>query len=289
MAAAGKHCPPEQAQRLQQELLDAALSLALPPPLLAAHVAALATVAADGAWAPPLLTAAERVVAAFVERVQANTMPADVDGVCTALFAIGEAAVASGCAVASQVVVLVQALLSPVHTLGRGEGAQCVVPSRVQALAWTTLGKLCLVNAALAKRCAPVFVQELARTPLPAIRNNILVVLRDLCVHFTALVDGHVPTLLRATYDTHVLVRTQALALLANLLQKVRILGRGTGTQVDFEGAPWMWGVVWLYLHVCWGSDAQWSTLCVDYCTPPLCWAKCLNQHLVAITTLRTT
>lgn len=224
MAAAGERCPPEQAQRLKEELLSAALALTLPPPLLAAHVAALATVSSDTAWAPPLVQAAERVVASFVERVQAGQapQPADVHHVCAALFAIGEAAAASGCAVSSQVVVLVQALLSPAQTLGpasQGEGA--AVPPRVQALAWTTLGKLCLVNAALAKRCAPVFVQELARTPLPAVRNNILVVLRDLCVHFTALVDGHVPTLLRATFDPHVLVRTQALALLANLLQKV--------------------------------------------------------------------
>lgn len=227
MAAAGEHCPPQQAERLQQELLSAALSLSLPPPLLAAHIAALATVAADGGWAPPLVSAAERVVAGFVERVQAGyaVYDADLDGVCAALFAIGESAAASGCPVGSQVVVLVQALLSPTHTLGASQGgsAPSTVPHRVQALAWTTLGKLCLVNAALAKRCAPVFVQELARTPLPAVRNNILVVLRDLCVHFTALVDGHVPTLLRATFDPHVLVRTQALALLANLLQKVRV------------------------------------------------------------------
>lgn len=223
MAAAGERCPPQQAARLQQELLQASLSLALPPPLLAAHVAALATVAADGAWAPPLIAAAQRVVAGFVERVQAGHSIEDVDGVCAALFAIGEAAATSGCGVGSQVVVLVQALLSPAQTLG--PSSELAVFPRVQALAWATLGKLCLVNAALAKRCAPLFVQELARSPLPAVRNNILVVIRDLCVHFTALVDGHVPTLLKATFDPHVLVRTQALALLANLLQKVLVTG----------------------------------------------------------------
>ncbi len=241
MAAAGEQCPPTQAQQLRDELLDVARTLRLPAPLMAAHIAALATLSGDNhtQWAPILISAAEKVVAGFVEGLQSSTsshhgIMADVDAVCAALFAIGEVVGTSGCAVHSQVVVLVQALLSPGQTLAptqqyppptgapADEYNEGLVAPRVQAQAWTTLGKLCVVNAALAKRCAPVFVQELSRNPLPAVRNNIVVVLRDLCVHFTALVDGHVPKLLRVTYDTHALVRTQALALLANLLQKVR-------------------------------------------------------------------
>lgn len=244
MAAAGEQCPPAQAQQLRQELLDVARTLRIPAPLMAAHIAALAHMSANDhtLWASPLIAAAEKVVAAFVEGVQSGASqraPGDVDAVCAALFAIGEVVGTSGCAVNSQVVVLVQALLSPGHTLAPTQqwaadtegpaGGPCEGPvaPRVQAQAWATLGKLCVVNAALAKRCAPVFVQELSRNPLPAVRNNILVVLRDLCVHFTALVDGHVPKLLRATFDAHVLVRTQALALLANLLQKVVWVGVG--------------------------------------------------------------
>ncbi len=52
-------------------------------------------------------------------------------------------------------------------------------------------------------------------------RNNILVALADLCIQYTALVDTHVSRLAACLADPHELVRRQALALLANLLQKV--------------------------------------------------------------------
>lgn len=95
-------------------------------------------------------------------------------------------------------------------------------PFTSQAHAWVALGKLCLVDEALAKRCVPLLVQELRSAAAPAVRNNIMVALADLTVQYTALVDGHIPRLAACLHDPHELVRRQALALLANLLQKVR-------------------------------------------------------------------
>ena len=83
------------------------------------------------------------------------------------------------------------------------------------------LGKLCSTDEALAKKCVPLFVQQLKAAKAPAVRNNIMVALADLCVQYTALVDTHLPCLAACLTDPNELVRRQALALLANLLQKV--------------------------------------------------------------------
>lgn len=48
----------------------------------------------------------------------------------------------------------------------------------MQAHAWVALGKMCLADEALAKKCVPMFVQELERAQLPAVRNNIMVSLQ---------------------------------------------------------------------------------------------------------------
>ena len=102
----------------------------------------------------------------------------------------------------------------------------------VQAHAWVALGKLCLTDEALAKKCVPLFVQQLAAARAPAVRNNIMVALADLCVQYTALVDTHLPRLAACLADPNELVRRQALALLANLLQKVRALLTGPARQL---------------------------------------------------------
>lgn len=144
---------------------------------------------------------------------------------------------------------------------GSGGGGARAVPAAVQAHAWIALGKVCLGDEALAKKCVPLFVQvrrgcelrsciaaapvltsrrccnacmqcmhtlsrmrsvaawkrarplplplplcccrcvaawcaqELGRSPLPVVRNNILVGLSDMLIHYTALVDPHMPRL----------------------------------------------------------------------------------------------
>lgn len=88
-------------------------------------------------------------------------------------------------------------------------------------------------------------LQELSRSPLPEVRNNILVALADMCIHFTALVDTHVPRLAAAIRDPHELVRRQALALLANLMAKDYVKWRGT---LFHRCAGWP-GEVWTHQH----------------------------------------
>lgn len=50
----------------------------------------------------------------------------------------------------------------------------------VQYVAFT--GKLCLQNADLAKKCVAALARELEISDDPTIRNNIVIILCDLCV-----------------------------------------------------------------------------------------------------------
>ena len=108
----------------------------------------------------------------------------------------------------------------PAAKLHRPVSQTASVVHCLQAHAWVALGKLCLTDEALAKKCVPLFVQQLKAAKAPAVRNNIMVALADLCVQYTALVDTHLPRLAACLTDPNELVRRQALALLANLLQK---------------------------------------------------------------------
>ncbi|GBF90548.1 hypothetical protein Rsub_03119 [Raphidocelis subcapitata] len=107
-------------------------------------------------------------------------------------------------------------------------GASREVPVALQGHAWISLGKVCLVDEALAKKLVPLFIQELGRSPSPVVRNNIMVALSDMVITYTALVDAHTPRLAACIRDRHELVRRQALALLANLLMKDYVKWRGT-------------------------------------------------------------
>ena len=49
------------------------------------------------------------------------------------------------------------------------------------------LGKLCLQNEALAKKCVAALARELERSDDAAVKNNIIVILCDLCVRYLLL------------------------------------------------------------------------------------------------------
>ncbi|CAI5982250.1 unnamed protein product [Closterium sp. NIES-65] len=68
---------------------------------------------------------------------------------------------------------------------------------------------------------------ELQRSPLPSVRNNLVIILTDLCVRYTALVDPHVPCISACLRDPCELVRRQTLVLLAGLLQRDYVKWRG--------------------------------------------------------------
>ena len=87
----------------------------------------------------------------------------------------------------------------------------------MQAHAWVALGKLCLTDERLAKKCVPLFVQQLKAAKAPAVRNNIMVALADLCMQYTALVDTHVPRLAACLTDPNELVTVNCADMLITL------------------------------------------------------------------------
>uniref|UniRef100_A0A914L559 Condensin complex subunit 1 C-terminal domain-containing protein n=1 Tax=Meloidogyne incognita TaxID=6306 RepID=A0A914L559_MELIC len=91
---------------------------------------------------------------------------------------------------------------------------------RVRATAVLTLGKLCLQDEQLAKKCIPVFIRELKQNSDHFVRNNIVVVVCDLCIRYTSLVDRYSTILASSLRDPSILIRRQTLMLLTNLIKE---------------------------------------------------------------------
>lgn len=98
----------------------------------------------------------------------------------------------------------------------------------VHAQAWVTLGKMCLANHELAKRCIPLFLQELEKSDSAPVRNNIMIAMTDFCVRYTSLIDGYIHKLTKSLRDSCEIVRRQGFVLLAQLLQRDYLKWRGT-------------------------------------------------------------
>ncbi|XP_060174055.1 uncharacterized protein LOC132604530 [Lycium barbarum] len=93
--------------------------------------------------------------------------------------------------------------------------------------AWLTMGKICLTDGKLAKRYIPLFVQELEKGDCASLRNNIVVVMADFCVRYTALVDCYLSKITKCLRDPCELVRRQTFILLSRLLQRDYVKWRG--------------------------------------------------------------
>ena len=131
-----------------------------------------------------------------------------------------------------------------------------VIPNRVRAQAFITMGKLCLRSRTRARDMVNVFLRELrvgavssqtksSRTSFGgdgvtgltepdmdssgahAVRSNALIVLGDLCVRFTNLVDRHVGSMAACLQDPDVLVRRHSFILLTQLLLQEYLKWRG--------------------------------------------------------------
>jgi len=98
---------------------------------------------------------------------------------------------------------------------------------KFRALATGTLGKMCLQNEDQAKKIIPAFGQILDSTKHPAIKNNIMIVLSDMCVRYASLVDPLIPQMTACLKDTSLVVRRTALIQLIHLLQEDYLKIRG--------------------------------------------------------------
>lgn len=86
------------------------------------------------------------------------------------------------------------------------------------------LGKLCLQHENLVQKYLPVFARELEVGTEVAVRNNVVVILCDLCVRYTNIVDLYIPNISACLRDDVAVIREQTLIMLTNLLQVSALL-----------------------------------------------------------------
>ncbi|XP_010137945.1 PREDICTED: condensin-2 complex subunit D3, partial [Buceros rhinoceros silvestris] len=152
------------------------------------------------------------------------------------LFILGEAAQLCPAKVEKHIFLLIQSILaSPVNedqlsSAADGEEIPAsqplsqfrgsAMPPVVRAHAFITLGKLCLQHEDLAKKCIAALARELEVSHDVAVRNNVVIVMCDLCIRYTSMVDRYIPNISLCLKDPNPFIRKQTLILLTNLLQE---------------------------------------------------------------------
>jgi hypothetical protein len=174
-----------------------------------------------------------------------------------ALFCAGEAVMLTERAhMTGRLITAVQALLPPTLTAvldedapRGGSVASSLIPPKVRAHAFISIGKAMLRDSGLCKRLAPILVQELVPaavqkrvagempTPLRGpgvgeshnvLRNNVLLLLCDMCRVFTSVVDPYLGEISASLRDPDVGVRRHALMAISQLLQEDFIKWKGS-------------------------------------------------------------
>ncbi|XP_009467862.1 PREDICTED: condensin-2 complex subunit D3 [Nipponia nippon] len=152
------------------------------------------------------------------------------------LFILGEAAQLCPAKVERRIFLLIQSILAssvnedPLSSSPDGEEIPAsqplsqfrgsAMPPVVRAHAFITLGKLCLQHEDLAKKCVAALARELEVSHDVAVRNNVVIVMCDLCIRYTSMVDRYVPNISLCLKDPNPFIRKQTLILLTNLLQE---------------------------------------------------------------------
>ncbi|TKY72597.1 Condensin-2 complex subunit D3 [Spatholobus suberectus] len=151
----------------------------------------------------------------------------------TAIYTVGSLVIVSPSADMSNVVPLLHTIITSgssglkLNKLpGPATSLQQEAPS-FYIQGWLAMGKLCLADGKLAKNYIPLFVQELEKSESAALRNNIVVMMADFCVRYTALVDCYITKITRCLLDPCELVRRQTFILLSRLLQRDYVKWRG--------------------------------------------------------------
>ncbi|KAM4703395.1 condensin-2 complex subunit D3 [Rhinophrynus dorsalis] len=160
------------------------------------------------------------------------------------LFTLGEAAQLCPARVEKRVLLLIQSILaSSVNTeqnSSHNDGEDVPVsqplsqfrgsdmPPLIRAHAFITLGKLCLQHEDLAKKCIPALARELEVCDNVAIRNNVIIVICDLCIRYTTMVDRYIPNVSVCLRDGDPFIRKQTLIMLTNLLQEEFVKWKGS-------------------------------------------------------------
>uniref|UniRef100_A0A0D9Y036 Condensin complex subunit 1 C-terminal domain-containing protein n=1 Tax=Leersia perrieri TaxID=77586 RepID=A0A0D9Y036_9ORYZ len=121
--------------------------------------------------------------------------PKSMSQAVAAVFTVGSVILACPNASVQGVIPLLHTIITsgnsepgPKNIAGAAISFQEIAPS-LYIQSWDTMAKICLVDDKLAKRYIPVFVQELERSDMATLRNNIMVAMADFYVRYTAMRD----------------------------------------------------------------------------------------------------
>lgn len=148
----------------------------------------------------------------------------------TALYTIGSLVMVYPAADVNSVIPLLHTIITSDSKSNKLPGntvsfKQTTLSLYVQA--WLTMGKVCLADGKLAKKYIPLFVQELEKSDCAALRNNLVVMMADFCVRYTAIVDSYITKTTKCLRDPCEIVRRQTFILLSRLLQRDYVKWRG--------------------------------------------------------------
>ena len=112
------------------------------------------------------------------------------------------------------------------------------IPLNIRAHAFSCLGKFCLIDESIAKENLGFFVRALLTkdksnqcedvdNSSAVIRNNIIIILSDLCMRYGTLMDQHILSISMCLRDPSELVRISALQLLSSLLWHDHVKWKG--------------------------------------------------------------
>ncbi|XP_043850916.1 condensin-2 complex subunit D3 isoform X2 [Dromiciops gliroides] len=189
-----------------------------------------------------ILSACENYISKVVLK-EGGTVNMEEDLLVKHIFTLGDVAQLCPAKVGKRVFFLIQSILASVdedqlpssqdnnnlpasQPLSQFRGS--VMPPLIRAYTVITLGKLCLQHEDFAKKCIAALVRELEVCEEVAIRNNVIIVLCDLCIRYTAMVDRYIPNISVCLKDSDPFIRKQTLILLTNLLQEEFVKWKGS-------------------------------------------------------------
>uniref|UniRef100_A0A3Q3D1S0 Non-SMC condensin II complex, subunit D3 n=1 Tax=Hippocampus comes TaxID=109280 RepID=A0A3Q3D1S0_HIPCM len=150
------------------------------------------------------------------------------------LHTVGVASLNCPGRVSKRTVLLVESIITPVAgdmlpaSLPVSQFKANSLPTKVRAHGVITLGKLCLQREELVQKYLPVFARELELGTEVAVRNNIVVIMCDLCVRYTSRVDHYIPNISACLRDDEPVIREQTFIMLTNLLQEEFVKWKGS-------------------------------------------------------------
>ncbi len=171
-------------------------------------------------WCRSLVEDCEECLSDMVFREDKEDSGLTEEEIVRRLFTLGVALQYCPELISKRIILIVETLVASQHIQHEMTEGRIGVSDCVQTMAIVTLGKMCLLEEDFAKACVPSLVRELSIHKNSRIRNNIIMVLSDLCVRYTSLVDRHIGTLSTCLKDPAVIVRKQTLTLLTNLLKE---------------------------------------------------------------------